>query len=236
MVVRSVVVDVSRRRGELDWQNVLIVSQRYPFKTALEPLLDVCLTGSIRPQSFLFDLFDPPIEPGRLVIIDVVKLVVAEPTYVPRLTPRPPRVLVLGFRADSDALISAWNEGIPAGVLEDLTAEALGEMISAGDSTLGIYEYMGRRSAERVHSFLARRVLARVLSRQEAAVVELLCAGYSNLRIARQLGLEEKTVKNHLTHVYQKLGVSSRYELLARYLEMPSDADKLSRSLHSNSL
>ena len=43
-----------------------------------------------------------------------------------------------------------------------------------------------------------------------AAVVE----GLSNREIAARLGVSEDTVKHHLTNVYDKLGMSSRVELV----------------------
>jgi DNA-binding NarL/FixJ family response regulator len=38
-------------------------------------------------------------------------------------------------------------------------------------------------------------------------------AGYTNREIARHLSISEDTVKNHLSSVFDKLGVSSRLEL-----------------------
>ena len=43
-----------------------------------------------------------------------------------------------------------------------------------------------------------------------------MLAGESNAEIAAALGMSEKTVKTHLTHVYAKVGVRSRTELTVR--------------------
>jgi DNA-binding NarL/FixJ family response regulator len=40
-----------------------------------------------------------------------------------------------------------------------------------------------------------------------------VAAGASNKDIGRQLGLSEQTVKNHLSHVFDEVGVSGRLEL-----------------------
>jgi DNA-binding NarL/FixJ family response regulator len=53
------------------------------------------------------------------------------------------------------------------------------------------------------------------LTRRERQLVELLVDGLSNAEIAATLVLAEKTVKNHLNHVYAKLGVTSRTQAVA---------------------
>jgi DNA-binding NarL/FixJ family response regulator len=52
------------------------------------------------------------------------------------------------------------------------------------------------------------------LSRRELQVAEHAAQGESNKRIADRLGLSEHTVRNYLFHVFEKLGVSNRIELL----------------------
>ena len=52
------------------------------------------------------------------------------------------------------------------------------------------------------------------LSRREVQVAEHAAQGESNKQIADRLGLSEHTVKNYLFHVFEKLGVSNRIELL----------------------
>jgi DNA-binding NarL/FixJ family response regulator len=53
------------------------------------------------------------------------------------------------------------------------------------------------------------------LTDRELAVLRGLAAGFSNKEIAAQLSYAEQTVKLDLTHVYKKLGVSSRTEAMA---------------------
>jgi DNA-binding NarL/FixJ family response regulator len=55
------------------------------------------------------------------------------------------------------------------------------------------------------------------LTRRERELMDLLERGLTNGQIAADLVLTEKTVKNHLNHVYAKLGVSHRAEAVARW-------------------
>jgi DNA-binding NarL/FixJ family response regulator len=55
---------------------------------------------------------------------------------------------------------------------------------------------------------------ARLLSDREEDVVRCLAKGLTNVQIARELKLTENTIKNYLFRVYNKLGVSSRVEVV----------------------
>ncbi len=54
----------------------------------------------------------------------------------------------------------------------------------------------------------------RLLTKREEDVVRLLTEGLQNRDIAKELKLSEHTVKNYLFHIFDKLGVSSRVELV----------------------
>ena len=53
-----------------------------------------------------------------------------------------------------------------------------------------------------------------LLSKRERDVVRWVTGGYSNTEIARRMNLSDNTVKNYLFHIYNKLGVSGRVELV----------------------
>jgi DNA-binding NarL/FixJ family response regulator len=52
------------------------------------------------------------------------------------------------------------------------------------------------------------------LTRRERQVLELLSRGQKNAEIARELNVSVETARTHAKHVYRKLGVGSRLELL----------------------
>jgi two-component system, NarL family, nitrate/nitrite response regulator NarL len=70
-----------------------------------------------------------------------------------------------------------------------------------------------------------------LLSRRELEVVRDLAVGLTNREIAQHLGLSQHTVKNHLFRIFDKLGVSSRIELLFLTLSQSSAAPPLVQGL-----
>lgn len=63
----------------------------------------------------------------------------------------------------------------------------------------------------RPHGFESRSI--EILSPRELDVFILLGLGCSNARIARQLGITERTVKTHVGHIIVKLGLESRLQI-----------------------
>lgn len=54
----------------------------------------------------------------------------------------------------------------------------------------------------------------RLLTKREEDVVKLVVEGFSNRETAEKLGLTEHTISNYLFRIYEKLGISSRVELV----------------------
>jgi DNA-binding NarL/FixJ family response regulator len=53
-----------------------------------------------------------------------------------------------------------------------------------------------------------------ILTKREADVVRLVSLGLANKAVARELGIQEGTVKIHLHNTYRKLGIQNRFALL----------------------
>jgi DNA-binding NarL/FixJ family response regulator len=69
------------------------------------------------------------------------------------------------------------------------------------------------RSLSHPRSMIVANVMGDLLlSQREEQVLQLLADGLSNRDIAKTLKLSEHTVKNHLFHIFDKLGVSNRME------------------------
>ena len=54
-----------------------------------------------------------------------------------------------------------------------------------------------------------------MLTERESEVVALVAQGLPNKLVARRLGIGEGTVKLHLHNIYRKLGIESRFQLVA---------------------
>lgn len=64
------------------------------------------------------------------------------------------------------------------------------------------------------------------LTKREREIFKLLVANYGTTQIADQLNISEKTVRNHISNVIQKLGVKGRSQAileLIRIKELPLD-------------
>jgi DNA-binding NarL/FixJ family response regulator len=65
-----------------------------------------------------------------------------------------------------------------------------------------------------LHLFLASATGRKLLTKRETEVVKLVVDGCTNRGVAEKLGLTEHTVSNYLFRIYEKLGISSRVELV----------------------
>jgi DNA-binding NarL/FixJ family response regulator len=119
--------------------------------------------------------------------------------------PDPPRVIVL-TTYDSDAdILRAVEAGAAGYLLKDSRPDELFRALrtaAAGETVLS------PPVASRLMSRFRSPQVA--LSQREIEILELLAAGASNREISRKLFISEATVKTHLAHVYDKLGVDSR--------------------------
>lgn len=59
-----------------------------------------------------------------------------------------------------------------------------------------------------------------ILTRREKEVFELLILNYSTLEIAEKMKISEKTVRNHVSNVMQKLGVKGRAGAVIELLKL----------------
>ncbi len=130
------------------------------------------------------------------------------------------QVLVLTSFADDTLLLAALKAGADGYLLKDVAeADLIGairEVASAGVVTPQPRQTGeapgGLRSGAMTPSRLDQ------LTGQERRVFELVGRGHSNREVAQAIGLTDKTVRNYLSRVFDKLGVRRRSQLVALYV------------------
>jgi DNA-binding NarL/FixJ family response regulator len=153
----------------------------------------VSLAAEYEPQVVLMDLLMPEVDG----IEATRRIVNANPAV---------QVVVLTSVSDRERILEALDAGAIGFLFKDAEPEEL---------------FHGIRAAARGESPLApkaaREVLLarserrdRGLTERELDVLGLVRAGLSNKLIARRLEISEKTVKAHLTSIFQRIGVTDR--------------------------
>jgi DNA-binding NarL/FixJ family response regulator len=128
---------------------------------------------------------------------------------------RHPRVIVLTSFLDDDRLLPALEAGAAGYLLKNSQPAELARAIRAAHAGDAIID---PTAAARLVSALSDQDRLRPgpgaglaqLTNRERDVLALIARGRSNKRIALELGISEKTVKNHVGHVLSKLGVTDR--------------------------
>ncbi len=122
-------------------------------------------------------------------------------------------VLILTSYADQDALIEAFDAGASGYILKRVDSVGLLEAVrrvGQGERVFG--EPLDAALAEKIRSSGQTSGKLDRLSLQERKVLDLLAQGKSNKRIAEEMFLSEKTVKNYVSHILTKLEMASRTE------------------------
>ncbi len=117
------------------------------------------------------------------------------------------RVVVLTSFSDRERILDALDAGAVGYLLKDAEPDELLRGIEAaarGESPLA------PKAAKAVLTARAETRPAAELTAREQEVLALLAEGLANKQIARRLGIAEKTVKAHLTSVFQSIGVTDR--------------------------
>ncbi|MFJ4220784.1 response regulator [Curtobacterium luteum] len=128
------------------------------------------------------------------------------------------RVLILTTYESDDQILAAIEAGA-AGYL--LKAAPESEILAGVRATArGETALAPSAAAALVRRTTGKPVVGPSLSPRELEVLRLVAQGNSNPAIGRQLFLSETTVKTHLGHVFEKLGVNDRTRAVTRAMEL----------------
>jgi len=115
------------------------------------------------------------------------------------------KVIILTTYDTDEDITRALKAGAKAYVLKDISAEAL---VTCIHDVLAGKTYLAPAAAAK----LAEGVMHVHLTPRELTALRLMADGKSNKEIANELGISDRTVKTHLGHLFEKLGVTSRTE------------------------
>jgi DNA-binding NarL/FixJ family response regulator len=144
-----------------------------------------------------------------VVLLDLVMPGVDGLAALARLRDSRARVIVLTSFGDDDKLFAALRGGAAGYLLKDVQPSELVRAIrSAHDGQSPLSPAIATRVVEEVAH--GGTTAPGELTPRELDVLTLIARGRSNKVIARELGVAEKTVKTHVSHILGKLGLTDR--------------------------
>jgi two-component system, NarL family, nitrate/nitrite response regulator NarL len=166
-------------------------------------------------------LSNPDLELPQVILLDLDLGIERGLDLLPSLLEKfsPGRILILTALADTQQHLAAVASGASGVVLKEQAPETL---IQAIESVYSGEAWLGKSLMSAVMGKLSRtssdkpdpeaEKIARLTPR-EVEIVGLVSEGLNGERIARQLRISEATVRNHLTSILGKLGLSNKFEL-----------------------
>ncbi len=130
------------------------------------------------------------------------------------------RVLVLTMSEDDDTLVASLRAGAKGYLVKGSDREEVLQAVRTVGTGGAIF---CPHAAERLTALLAGEIGATetraafpTLTTRERQILDLLARGHDNRRIARDLTLSDKTVRNHVSNLFAKLHAANRAEAIVR--------------------
>lgn len=133
------------------------------------------------------------------------------------------RVLMLTMHADKDVLADAIRAGASGYLVKDCSTEEVAEairMAASGDTDLS--PLLAASMLDEVRRLEAPSPAdeEHVITKREEEVLQRIADGCSTSEVAAQLYISQKTVKNHLASIYQKLDARDRTQAVLQAVRM----------------
>jgi DNA-binding NarL/FixJ family response regulator len=131
-------------------------------------------------------------------------------------------VVVLTMFGDDDSVFSAMRAGARGYVLKGAPPSEILKVlrpVAEGEA------HFGPEVARRLTNFFSAPPPPRSgeafsdLTSREREILDLIAQGHTNAKIARQLFVSPKTVRNHISHIFTKLQIADRTQAILRARE-----------------
>ena len=138
---------------------------------------------------------------GEISGIDILKII--------REHKMPIKILFISSEINVNVSIDALNYNVDGLILKN---SSLSDFLSAINSILEDNQFIHPLILDAVNSYLAQTDNCKktTLTTRETQILCMISAGYLNKEIGTELNSSERTVKNHVSNLFKKIGVSDR--------------------------
>lgn len=135
------------------------------------------------------------------------------------------KVVMLTMHADQDVLASAIRAGASGYLVKDCSTEEIAEAVrltARGDTIISprLAASMLDEVRRTDRPGLGAHDPERIVTRREEEVLQHIADGCSTPEVAERLYISQKTVKNHLASIYQKLDARDRTQAVLQAVRM----------------
>src|SRR5699024_6064126 len=138
------------------------------------------------------------------------------------------RVIILSIHDDENYVTHALKTGAQGYLLKEMDSDSLIEaikVVSDGGSYLHPkithnlvpeYRQLARANKKNIGDHIEYRKPLHLLTKRECEILQLLADGKSNRAVSETLYISEKTVKNHVSNILQKMGCNDRTQAVVQ--------------------
>ena len=133
------------------------------------------------------------------------------------------RIVMLTMHADKEVLTNAIRAGASGYLVKDCSTSEIAEavrMAAGGETVLSPQIAKSMLDEVRRLDERANTEAERTVTKREEEVLQLIADGCSTPEVADKLFISQKTVKNHLASIYQKLDARDRTQAVLQAVRM----------------